>query len=243
MGSTTPLRHVLVVAGLWALTTLVGLAAVLTLPLLPGAASREAAVIDNAFLVLLAVSVPVFALVEVVVVYSALRFRGGSDGADGPPIRGNRALAVGWVAVTLVMVLALATFGWIGLNELHAARPADLHVKVIGSQFAWRFEYPGYGFGTAELRLPKDRLVHLEVTSKDVLHSFWVPSFRVKQDAVPGRSIAVTVTPTELGRFNAPCAELCGLGHTIMQAPVQVLEPAAFEAWAAEQKKAAAAVR
>lgn len=240
MVRTSARRHAALAALLWAVLTLVGVGLVLAFPLFPPPASREGEVIDRAFLVLLLVSVPVFTLVQVVLVYSALRFRAGRDGGDGPPIAERRALSATWVGVSLVMVLGLAAFGWAGMNELRATQPADLTVRVIGSQFAWRFEYVELGVDSAELRLPKDRLVRLEIASRDVLHSFWVPEFRVKQDAVPGRVIALTMTATEVGEWNVYCAELCGLGHTVMKAPVRVVEQAAFDQWAASQKAAAA---
>ena len=238
--STSARRHAVQAALLWAVLTLVGIGLVFAFPLFPPPASREGEVIDRAFLVLLLASVPVFALVQVVLVYSALRFRAGGDGDDGPPIADRPALSAAWVGISLLMVLGLATFGWVGMEELRTGRPADLTVRVIGSQFAWRFEYAELGFGSTELRLPKDRLVRLELTSRDVLHSFWVPEFRVKQDAVPGRTIALTMTATEVGEWNLYCAELCGLGHTVMKAPVRVVDQAAFEQWVATRKAAAA---
>lgn len=233
-------RDAVVVGLLWAVVTIIGLGLVLAFPLFPPPSSREGEVIDRAFLVLLLVSVPVFALVQVVLVYSALRFRARDADGDGPPIAGRPALSAAWVGVTFVMVLGLAAFGWAGMNELHASQRADITVRVIGSQFAWRFEYAELGFGSTQLRLPKDRFVRLELESRDVLHSFWVPALRVKQDAVPGRVIALTVTPTEVGRWNVLCAELCGLGHTVMRAPVEVMDQAAFDRWVSEQKAAAA---
>jgi len=234
-------RHALTVGIVWAVLTLVGIILVLAFPLFPPPASREGELIDHAFLVLLVVSVPVFVLVQVLLVYSALRFR-AQDDRDGPPISGWPALSGAWVAVTLVMVLGLAAFGWLGMNELHSHQHADVTVRVIGSQFAFRFDYGG-GVGSAQLRLPKDRLVRLELESRDVLHSFWVPALRVKQDLVPGRVIALTVTPTEVGRWNLLCAELCGVGHTVMRAPVEVMDQAAFDIWLSSQQAAAAAER
>lgn len=232
-------RHAMQAALLWAAVTLVGVGLVFAFPLFPPPASREGEVIDHAFLVLLLVSVPVFALVQVVLVYSALRFRAAGDGGDGPPIAERPALSATWVGVSFVMVLGLAAFGWAGMEELRAGRPADLTVRVVGSQFAWRFDYAELGFGSTELRLPKDRLVRLELVSRDVLHSFWVPEFRVKQDAVPGRAIALTMTATQLGEWNVYCAELCGLGHTVMRAPVRVVDEQAFAQWVAARKAAA----
>lgn len=241
MTRTSARRHAAIVAAISVALSALGLALVLGVPFLPELASREARAVDQAFLVLLATAVPVFVLVEVVVVYSVLRFRQGAGGEDGPPIEGNRGLETAWVVVTLVMVLGLAAVGWAGLNEIrHAASGnPDLRVRVIAFQFGWRFEYPDLGLTSNELRLPKDRAVRFELASRDVIHSFWVPPFRVKQDAVPGRSLSVTITPTETGRWEVLCAELCGVGHTFMRAPVEVMSAAAFDAWVAEKKVAA----
>lgn len=229
-------RHHAVIAGaVWAVLSTALVALALALPLQPAAASREAAVVDHAFLVLLVVSIPVFVLVEVVVVYSALRFRAVAE-EDGPPIADRRGISVAWVATTTAMVLALAAFGWAGMNEVlhaHADQGPDLVVRVVGKQFAWAFEYPSLGVTSVELRVPKDRRVRFELESPDVLHSFWIPAFRVKQDVVPGRRIAVTATPTAVGRYEVLCAELCGVGHTVMRAPVEVMDQVAFDAWAA----------
>jgi cytochrome c oxidase subunit 2 len=116
---------------------------------------------------------------------------------------------------------------------LHAQHQPDLVVRVVGKQFAWTFEYPSLGITSTELRVPKDRLVRFELASTDVLHSFWIPEFRVKQDVVPGRTIAVTATATKVGSYGLLCAELCGLGHTVMHAPVEVMDQVAFDRWAA----------
>lgn len=235
--------HAAVIGAIWLVLTLAGLAAVAALPILPELASLEGRASDEAFTALLYASVPVFVLVEVVVLYSALRFRRGPDGDDGPAIETSRPLEIGWVAATSALVLALVAVGVVGMQRmgLHGGAHAqpDVRVVVVGSQFAWRFEYPDLGLVTEELKLPVGRHVRFEITSRDVLHSFWVPVFRVKQDAVPGRSIAIAATPTETGRFEAPCAELCGVGHTIMHAPVEVMSPAAFDAWVADRRKAA----
>lgn len=233
MPDTSARRHAVRVALLWAVLTLVGVGLVFAFPLFPQAASREGEVIDHAFLVLLLVSIPVFVLVEVVVVYSAVRFQAAGD-EDGPPIAGRRGISLSWVATTTAMVLALAAFGWAGMNEvLHARHEPDLVVRVVGKQFGWTFEYPSLGVSSATLRVPKDRLVRFELASTDVLHSFWVPELRVKQDVVPGRTTRVTVTATRVGSYGLACAELCGLGHTVMRAPVEVMEQVAFDRWAA----------
>lgn len=236
-------RHLLVAGAIWVAVSIVGVAAVLAVGrILPQVASREARIVDGAFVLLTLVSVPVLALVVVGLVYSAIRFRApDADPADGPPIRGHRALEVGWLVVTLGLVAFLALYGSIGLLEIRGSdteRP-DLHVQVTGLQWQWRFEYPDLGIQSKELVVPVGARILITITSRDVIHSFSVPPFGVKMDAVPGRTTRIMVTPTEVGGYGVQCFELCGFGHTRMTANVAVLSAADFEAWVATQRQAA----
>ncbi len=247
-------RHVATIGTVWAVATALTVALVLRGPILPAVASREGVVSDQAFMTLLVLAIPVFFFVQVVLLYSAMRFRGAAADGDGPPLDRQPLLEWTWVGASLALVLVLAAYGWRGLDEMRAAAAVpghaahltvagafagDLRVKVVGSQFAWRFEYPDLGVQSVELRVPKDRLVRFEITSTDVLHSFWIPAFRMKQDAIPGRAVTVAVTPTEVGRYETPCAALCGAGHTVMRSTVEVMEPGAFDAWIVQQRAAA----
>lgn len=229
-------RHLATAIAAWAVLSVVGVALVVGVQILPVIASREAEVVNSAFVVLTAVSVPVLMMVVVALVYSAIRFRArGEDDGDGPPIHGHRRLEAGWVAVTLAMVLGLAAFGTVGLVEIRGGAEADLEVRAEATQWAWEFEYTVLGIHTRELVLPVDRRIRVLIVSDDVLHSFYVPAFGIKQDAVPGRTTELYVTPTVTGTFPGECAELCGLGHTKMLTTVRVVEAAEFEAWVAEQ--------
>jgi len=230
----------------WAALTAAGVSVALSVGLLPSPASAEAHIIDGAMTLLTVLAVPVFSLVVVLLIYSVLQFRQrGEPGEDGPPIRGNLKLEVTWVLVTLALVLVLAGYGTAGLLDIraHAARQeGELVVQVRGYQWFWIYTYPAYGIQTKEeLRLPVGRPVRFEITAADVLHSFWVPSFRTKIDAVPGMTTVVYATPDRTGsfqedyQFRVQCAELCGLDHGVMTTPVVVVEPSQFEAWAAEQ--------
>lgn len=229
-------RHLATAIVAWAILSAVGVALVVGVQILPVIASREAGVVNGAFVVLTAVSVPVLMMVVVALVYSAIRFRArGEEDGDGPPIHGHRTLEAGWVAVTLAMVLGLAAFGTVGLIEIRGGTEADLEVRAEATQWAWEFEYTVLGIHTKELVLPVDRRIRVLIVSDDVLHSFYVPAFGIKQDAVPGRTTQLYVTPTVTGTFPGECAELCGLGHTKMLTTVRVVEAAEFEAWVAEQ--------
>jgi cytochrome c oxidase subunit 2 len=119
--------------------------------------------------------------------------------------------------------------------------PEAMIVKVKAQQFSWSFEYPEYGgFVSSELHLPKDKQVLLKMESTDVIHSFWVPEFRVKQDIVPGRVTELRITPTLVGTYTVRCAELCGAAHYAMEKAVVVTEFDTFQQWALEQQANAA---
>ena len=133
-------------------------------------------------------------------------------------------------AIAIVSAIALAENGKWKANRLK--------VDVTAQQFAWHFAYPQYGgFTSHELRLEEGRQVELRLTALDVIHSFWVPEFRQKQDAVPGLVTHLGITPTKTGRHTVICTELCGLGHALMRSPVIVMKKADFERWARSQKK------
>ncbi len=236
-------RHLAVAGAIWLVVSILGIAAVLAVGrILPIVASREAGVVDGAFVLLTVVSVPVLALVVVGLVYSAVRFRARDDDlADGPAIHGHRAFEIGWLVVTLGLVAFLALYGAIGLLEIRGSdtQPHDLRVQATALQWQWRFDYPDLGIQSKELVVPVGERILITITSRDVVHSFFVPAFGVKMDAVPGRTTTITVTPTEIGGYGVQCAELCGFGHTRMTANVAVLSAADFEAWVATQRQAA----
>ena len=219
--------------------SLIGIAIALAIDWYPDGATTEAHEIDTLYDVLLIVSVPVFVLVMTVAIYSVIKFRARpGDMGDGAPIHGNTRLEVIWVAVPTVIVSILAAYAWIVLNNVEAKQANELHVRVIAQQFAWHFQYldeQGQPT-TATLYLPKDRPVKFDVVTRDVLHSFWVPSFRLKTDTVPGLTTHIRITPNKFGTFDIVCAELCGLGHSTMRQNAHVVTQEAFEAWLAKQK-------
>jgi cytochrome c oxidase subunit 2 len=169
------------------------------------------------------------------------------DTTDAEHIEGNTKLEIAWTVVPLFIVMIFAYMGAYSLAETRRADPQAMVINVTASQWAWSFEYPDYGFVSRELHLPKDKQVLLQMQSKDVIHSFWVPEFRVKQDIVPGRVTELRITPTVLTSADAPlkvrCAELCGSSHYSMEEVVIVTEEADFVAWAVEQQSLAAAAQ
>src|SRR4051794_30493899 len=185
--------------------SLIGIAIALAIDWFPSAATTEAHEIDTLYDVLLIVSVPVFVLVMTVAIYSVVRFRARpGDMSDGAPIHGNTRLEVVWVAIPTMIVSILAAYGWIVLNDVEAKKAGEMHVRVIGQQFAWHFQYlDEAGKPTTDtLYLPEGKPVAFDVVTRDVIHSFWVPSFRLKTDTVPGLTTHIRVTPNRLGTFD-----------------------------------------
>jgi cytochrome c oxidase subunit 2 len=173
-----------------------------------------------------------FSLVVVLMLYSVFVFRRkGDDDSDGPHITGNVPLEITWTIVPLLIVLGFGTWGASQLNEITAGVPDELVVEITGFQFGWRFDYPEYSVTSTDLYMPVNRQVLLKLTSTDVIHSFWVPEFRIKQDAVPGMWTDLRVTASETGDYRVRCAEMCGYAHSAMYAPVVVVEPEEFDAW------------
>jgi cytochrome c oxidase subunit 2 len=182
-------------------------------------------------------SIGIFSLVAAVVVYSVWKWRvPADDDAEGPPIHGNTGLEIAWTAVPAILVIALGIVSAVVLSENGNASGNPLRVNAIGQQFTWKFEYPDSGkFQTGELVLPVGREAKFTLTSVDVIHSFWVPEFGQKQDAVPGIETTILVTPKHTGEFAVVCTELCGLGHATMRAKARVVSEADFEKWIKEQ--------
>ncbi len=210
--------------------------------LLPTAASAQAISIDTLFRGEYAVIAFLFSLIIVFMVYSIVVFRRKKgDTTDAAHVEGNTKLEITWTVLPLLTVLVFAVWGGQSLREVTKAEPQPLVVNVIGQQWAWRFEYPleaGEKVVSDKLYLPIDKPVLLRLSSMDVIHSFWVPEFRVKQDALPGGEQFVRplrVTPTKIGDYKLRCAELCGVQHTTMESDVFVRSQADFDSWLAEQ--------
>src|SRR5262249_21743310 len=168
------------------------------------------------------ISIVIFAVVAAVIVFSVVKFRvHKDDDRDGPPIHGHTTLEIVWTAIPAALVTVIAIVSAIVLHDNSLASGRNqLKVDVIAEQFTWLFKYTNgeaRGVTSPDLYLPIDRSVTLQITSRDVLHSFWVPEFGQKQDAVPGRVNPLVITPTRLGRYPVVCTELCGPGHALMR--------------------------
>jgi cytochrome c oxidase subunit 2 len=208
--------------------------------LLPVEASAQSVEIDQLFSLYTWMISFLFSLIMVVLVYCLIVFRRrkGETG-DGAYITGNTALEIAWTAIPLILVVILAYIGGKSLGVIRRIDPSALKVKVIAGQWYWQYQYPEYGVSSTDLYLPVGKQIDLVMSSNDVIHSFWVPEFRVKQDLVPGRTTELRVTPTLIGEYKVRCAELCGTRHAYMEGLVNVVSQVDFEKWISQQQSAA----
>jgi len=226
-----------------ALGVVIGAAATvvaLVVPWLPPNASEERDGIDLVFWFTTAIAIAIFALVGSVILYSVVKFRvRPDDDTDGPPIHGHTGIEILWTAIPAILVTAISVISGIVLVQNDRAGKNHMNVDVLARQFAWTFTYPDHqNLTSAQLRLPLGRSVELHLTAADVIHSFWVPEFGQKQDAVPGQDTKLVITPTKIGTYPVICTELCGLGHALMRTSAIVMTPAAFDAWVSKQGQA-----
>ena len=228
------------------------------IPWLPDDASKEGERIDFVFWFVTAICIAIFSVVASLSVYSLIKFRAKpDDDSDGPPVHGNTGIEIVWTVIPLILVLAMIAVSSVALAKNDRDPKNALRVEILGQQFAWTVAYPPPGMspdtdgficfnrgsddvdrrckGSPNLLLPIDRPARIHLTARDVIHSFWVPEFRQKQDLVPGSTPTLHITPNKLGTYPVICTELCGLGHALMRSRVIVMKPDAFEQWA--QKK------
>jgi cytochrome c oxidase subunit 2 len=233
--SASDKRHFIIAAALVAVSTvLLFLLLKVALPL-PLQGSIEALIIDGLIDWHLALIAFLFSLVVVFMLYAMVVFRKrNGDESEGEHFEGNTVLEIVWTVVPLIFVVVFAFYGINALAQVTQSDPNELEVTAIGIQWSWRFEYPN-GIVSPELVLPVDQRAHVTLQSPDVLHSFWIPEMRVKQDLVPGQDTHIRFTPIETGEFKVRCAELCGRSHYSMESPVRIVSPEEYEQWTAEQ--------
>jgi len=241
-------KDLLVAGAVWLVVTVVSLVGAAIMDPFPTAGADAATTVDDAFRAMTYMAAPVFGLVIAGLVTVILMHRSSGPAQDGEPIRGTNAVPKVWFgATTALAALVMVYPGLTGLAELRKDQTADIQVNVTGQRWLWIVQYPAQGVtvtGASEIVLPRGERVQFNVTAPvgDVLHSFWIPAFRLKLDAVPGQTGRVFLTPTELGdgasdiAYRLQCAELCGLQHSRMVTPVRVVEPEEFERWVAARK-------
>lgn len=239
-GSSTNIRHFVAVTILILVSTVIVNWLLQTALPLPIQASTQALIVDNIFdLNILLISF-FFSMVMVFILYAvfAFRKRGDDDDGEGEHFEGNSLLEIVWTVVPLIIVIGLGVVGVTTITEVTAAKENELVVNVEGFQWGWTFAYPDEGgFITAEMVLPVGVPARMDMTSKDVNHSFWIPEMRVKQDLVRGQITELRFTPREVGDYKLRCAELCGLSHWNMLANVRVVEQDEYDAWLAENSQ------
>lgn len=233
------MKHFIIAGILVIIVTALLIVGLENVQLLPVQASVQAEPIDELFAIEFRIIAFLFALIVVAMVYSIVVFRRKrGDTSDAKHIEGSTRLEVFWTIIPLITVLALAYLGGQSLAETLRQDPRPLQIDVVGQQWSWRFEYPETGVISNELVMPVNKQAVLHLRSSDVIHSFWVPEFRVKQDALPGGDEFVRdifITPKQEGEYKVRCAELCGEQHAYMLAPVRVISQDAFLDWLSEQ--------
>ena len=234
-------RHLVIMAVLEDVVAILTYLGLNSLGLMPVEASAQSIEIDWLFDLEVKMIAFFFALIMVPMVYSLVVFRRKEgDESDAPHIEGNTKLEITWTAIPLVIVIALGIIGADNLRQVKTVDPQAIEVNVIAFQWGWRFQYP-QGFTSTTLYLPANKQVVLKMQSLDVIHSFWVPEFRVKQDVVPGRTEDYRITPDRIGAYKVRCAELCGTSHAYMEAGVNVVSQTDYEKWVADQAATAKA--
>lgn len=257
-------------AAIWVAVSVVSVAiAVFIMDPFPAVGAEEAGLIDDAFMVMTYMGAPVFAIVITVLIYGLWKWR--APGApeegveDGPPLLGDNWFPRAWLVVTASLAVVVMIYpGLTGLAELREDDTANMRIEVKGNfGWQWQITYPDRGgivlssAGDDEMVLPDHTRIQFDVTAVDVLHSFWIPAFRQKIDAVPGQTTTLYTTVTGAGdadgdgdfdydddvAYRIQCAELCGLNHTTMAMKVRVVSPEEFEDWVASRTAAAAKVR
>jgi len=200
-------------------------------PLFPDQASTMAARVDALFFFLIAVSVFFVALIFLVILVFAIKYRRRADDERPEPIEGKLWLEVLWSVIPFGLTMVM--FVWGALIFLDIYNPPDdaLEISVVGRQWMWKAQHPTGQSEINELHVPVRQAVKLMMTSEDVIHDFYLPAFRIKQDVLPGRYTSVWFEATKAGVYQLFCAEYCGTQHSGMIGRVVVLEPAEFERW------------
>jgi cytochrome c oxidase subunit II len=174
-------------------------------------------------------------------IYSILRFRAkATDTEDAAPVRGHSILEIVWTAIPAGIVTTLAILSYATLTTTEAAQPDALVVQVTARQFAWDFYYPHRDVHSPELHVPRGQQVLLQMVSKDVIHAFWIPDFRINKDVMPDRMTEVRFTGDKDGTYPIVCSRICGVGHAFMRSNAIVQEQADFDTWLGQQAGTAA---
>jgi cytochrome c oxidase subunit 2 len=196
--------------------------------------------ISDLYWVVTAVCAVVFVAVESALILFVIRFRrrhGTPEDAEGPQIHGNTRLEVIWTIIPSLILVAIAVFTFARIPSVQAEGSDEVRIRVEAHQFYWQYVYPNGAVSLDELRLPVGRTVALEIITRDVNHSWWVPSLTGKMDAIAGQKNVLRFKAKRTGTWEGQCAEFCGIQHAVMYTRVTVVEEAAYEAWLQEQAR------
>jgi cytochrome c oxidase subunit 2 len=197
-------------------------------PLFPEGASTVAGRVDALYLFLVAVSAFFTILIFVTIFYFAVKYRRRSEDERPPAIHGSLKLEILWSVVPFILTMVM--FGWGATVYFEVTRPpAD--AEEVGKQWMWKIQHPQGPREINALHIPVGRPIKLTMTSEDVIHSFFIPAFRVKQDVLPGRYTSLWFEATKTGEYHLFCAEYCGTAHSGMIGRVVVMEPVEYETW------------
>jgi len=198
---------------------------------IPEVASNLAGKVDGVLLTITLLSLFFFVLITVILVVFAVKYRRKRDDEETPYITGSEPLEIIWTVIPSILLIALFVYGFVVFKEMRTPPADSVDITVTAKQWLWTFDYYNGKKTLNELYVEQNRPVRLVMMSDDVLHSFFVPGFRVKQDVLPGRYVQLWFTPTKIGTFEIFCAEYCGTGHSVMLGKVNVLSPEAYDIW------------
>src|SRR5215213_5444588 len=202
-------------------------------PLFPEAASTVARDVDLLFIVWSVISVFFTVLIAALIIYFMARYRRRHPEEVGQAERAAMWLEVGWSVIPLIIMLAMFVWGTKVFFNIYRAPKDAVRYSGVGKQWMWKFQHPTGQREINTLHIPVGLPIRMDLQSEDVIHSFYVPSFRVKQDAVPGRVTSVWFEATRPGVYHLFCTEYCGGEHSKMVGSVVVLEPREYENWLA----------
>jgi cytochrome c oxidase subunit 2 len=198
-------------------------------------------IVDQVFFFILAITIFLFVLITFLMVYFVVRYQKKRN-PNPTDIHENIWLEIVWTVVPILLVLTMFYYGLTGFNFLKKAPVDAMKVKVIARQWSWLFEYEN-GMKSTELKVPVGKPVKLSLTSQDVIHGFYTPAFRIKQDVVPGMTNTLWFQPTGEGTFDVFCTQYCGLQHANMATKIVVLPVEEFNQWYQKGKEEIEATR
>jgi cytochrome c oxidase subunit 2 len=211
-------------------------------PLFPDNASTIAGDIDAVYFGLIALSILFGLGVAFMVTFLAIRYRKGTEVDRSNPSSGSMALELTWSIIPLILGLGIFARGADVYFNLYRIPGDAMEISAIGKQWMWKYQHPGGQREINDLHVPVGRPIKMNMISQDVIHSFFIPAFRIKRDVLPGTYTTVWFEATKTGEFHLFCAEYCGLDHAVMGGKVIVMEPAEYEQWLAGVKGSTAAI-